>query len=102
MFKRKTGGRPRKTREKEPGANEPFLIAETDRLHADMIEPILRESGVPFERRGTLGAAVTLNAGTRFETYRFYVPYGAREKCAAMIAGIVRQSWRRGSKIILK
>ena len=74
MFKRKTGGSPRKTREKEPDANETFLIAQTARLHADMIEPILRENGVPFERRGTLGTAATLNAGTRFETYRFYVP----------------------------
>lgn len=76
-------------RKKEPGAGEPFLLAEADRMRADMIEPILKESGIPYERRGTLGAAVTLNAGTRLETYKFYVPYGAYEKCRELLSGII-------------
>lgn len=74
---------------KVPGNDEPFLLTEADRMRADMIEPILKESGIPYERRGTLGAAVTLNAGTRLETYQFYVPYGAYEKCRELLAGII-------------
>lgn len=77
------------SRKKEPGGNEPFLLTETDRMRADMIEPILKDSGIPYERRGVLGAGVTINAGARLETYRFYVPYGAYEKCKELLSGIL-------------
>ncbi len=76
----------RKSRPAEETDPVLFLIA--DALHADMVEPILEESGLPYSRIGTLGAGLTMYASPRLETYRFFAPFSALKKCRDLIAGI--------------
>ncbi len=76
----KCGRKPRPPRE-----NEPALLAETCVMHANMIGPLLSDTGIPFSKQGGLGAAFTMRAGTLLETYRFFVPCGVYAEARALL-----------------
>ena len=66
--------------------NDPVLLVSADTLKADMIAPLLDDTGIPYAKEGELGVGFTMRAGTLLETYRFYVPYGAYAKAHDLLA----------------
>ena len=75
---------------REPKENDPVLLVQTDTMRASMLEPLLADEGIPYSKKGHMGVAFVLKAGTLLEEYSFYVPYGAYERAktlAEMICG---------------
>lgn len=72
----------------EPKENDPVLLIETDFMQSTMVEPLLEESKIPYSKIGKHGAGFTVWAGTMFEMYRFYVPYGAYQAGSELLASI--------------
>ena len=61
-----------------------MLLAQTDTLHASMLEPLLADEDIPYSKEGHKGVAFVMKAGTLLEKYNFYVPYGAYEQAKVL------------------
>ena len=62
----------RKLREPEP--KDPVWLAEQDYLTAGILEDMLTQAGVPFLKKGLMGAGLAVKVGAMLERSRFYVP----------------------------
>ena len=56
-------------------AEDLCFLAEKEQIWGEMLSDVLRQNNIPFLRKGTLGAAVTLRTGPGLERYRFFVAY---------------------------
>ena len=65
--------------------NEPVLLITLTAMQAMLVEPILKESGIPYSRQGTVGGALAAQVGMMREVYRFYVPHSAYAACRDLI-----------------
>ena len=68
-----------------PEENEPVFLIALTAMQAMLVEPILKESGIPYSRQGTVGGALAAQVGMMREVYRYYVPHSAYEACRARI-----------------
>lgn len=66
--------------------NDPVLLVSADAMHANMIAPLLEDTGIPYAKSGDMGIGFTMQAGTLLETYRFFVPYDAYPQAHDLIA----------------
>lgn len=64
---------------------EPALLIVLTTMQAMLVEPLLQESGVPYYKKGEVGAALTARWGSMREIYHFYVPCGELEHCRGLI-----------------
>ena len=67
-----------------PGEEICFLT-EKSQIWSDMLSDVLEQNHIPFDKRGTLGAGMTVLAGPMLETYRFYVPAAHYAQAAAIV-----------------
>ena len=56
-------------------ADDLCFLAEKEQLWGEMLSDVLRQSEIPFLRKGVLGAGFALTAGPGTERYRFYVSF---------------------------
>ena len=56
-------------------AEDLCFLAEKEQIWGEMLSDVLRQNNIPFLRKGTLGAAITLRTGPGLERYRFFVSY---------------------------
>lgn len=68
-----------------PEDNEPVLLIVLTAMQAMLVEPILKESGIPYYKQGMVGGALAAQVGMMREVYRYYVPHSAYEACRARI-----------------
>ena len=73
---------------KEPEPNEPAHLITLSAMQAMLVEPILKDSGVPYFKQGSVGGALTAQVGMMREVFRFFVPVAAREKCRELIEDV--------------
>jgi len=52
-------------------------LTEREQIWGEMLEDVLRQNGIPYIIRRTLGAGLSMSVGAMLECYRFYVPFGA-------------------------
>ena len=69
-----------------PQANDPVFLTAQDFFQSRILEDALHEAGIPCEKRGQLGKAMTLRLGEEMEEYQFFVPFGAYEKSMEIAA----------------
>ena len=68
-----------------PEENEPVHLIALTAMQAMLVEPILKDSGVPYFKQGMIGGALAAQVGMMREIYRFYVPHSAYARCRALI-----------------
>lgn len=73
---------------REAKENDPVFLARKNWLEAGILEGVLTEKGIPFEKSGLLGRGMSLKVGAKLEHYDFYVPYGAYEKCTEILEDV--------------
>ena len=56
-------------------ADDLCFLAEKEQLWGEMLSDVLRQSDIPFLRKGVRGAAFAMTAGPGAERYRFYVSF---------------------------
>lgn len=59
----------------EPGSNDYCFLTQKDALWAGVLEDALRQNGIPYLTENTMGAGLTIKAGTMLGSVRFYVRY---------------------------
>ena len=64
------------------------FLAEEDSLQADILEDLLKQEGVPFLKKSTVGAGMAMKAGAIFERFRFYVRYEHLNKAKELLEDI--------------
>lgn len=69
-----------------PLPGDVVLLVSAGHAKAQMIAPLLADSGVPHTMESNHGIGFAMRAGALAETYRFYVPYGAYAPCHDLIA----------------
>ncbi len=60
-------------------------LTEREQIWGEMLEDVLRQNGIPYIIRRTLGAGLSMSIGAMLECYRFYVPFGALEKAQEIV-----------------
>ena len=65
--------RNRKLRQPEPG--DLCLLTEEDYVSSTILEDVLKQNGIPFLKKGVLGAGLAIKVGPMLERSRFYVAY---------------------------
>lgn len=70
---------------REPLENDPVYLITKDSICAGMVEELLQDNEIPYEKRSVFGCGVTLHTGTGIETYNFFVPYGAYKKSCRLL-----------------
>ena len=58
----------------EERAAEPVLLTVLDVVESTLLAGMLQEAGIPFLKKGVLGAGFVMRAGPQLERYAFYVP----------------------------
>ena len=72
-----------------PRDDDPVLLAVLDGLHADMICPLLDESGILNYRQSDMNALMgTSGDALRLKDVKLYVPCAAFPRARALIAGL--------------
>jgi hypothetical protein len=67
--------------------NDPVYLTVNDVVASAAIEDILQQNGIPCEKQGMLGQGIQI--GFLYESYRFFVPYGAYDKAREVIANFL-------------
>jgi len=60
-------------------------LTEKEQIWGEMLEDVLRQNGIPYFIRRTLGAGLTMSVGAMLECYRFYVPFGVLDRALAIV-----------------
>ena len=61
------------------------LLGKFDLLKANMIEPILKDNQIPYQRKAKLGSGFTLQAGSLMEEISFYILFEQYDKVMELI-----------------
>lgn len=68
-----------------PEENEPVRLVALTAMQAMLVEPVLKESGIPYFKKGLIGGALEINVGMMREIFSFYVPHSAYVQCRELI-----------------
>lgn len=80
------GRKPEKLRAPRP--EDPVFLINCRTLQAAMLEPLLKDNGIPYLRSGALGAALATRLGSLFELYSIYVPWEAHHQACDLITAV--------------
>ena len=70
---------------REVEADDVCYLTEQPQVWGEMLEDVLRQNGLPYIIRRTLGAGLSMSIGAMLECYRFYVPFGALEAAQEIV-----------------
>ena len=81
----------RSRRVREPKEGDPCFLVSQNFIWSDLLADVLTQEGIPFLKKGTLGAGMVVEIGQMLEEYRFLVPYEvlprAREIVDSLFSG---------------
>lgn len=70
---------------REAGADDICYLVEKEQIWAEMLEEVLRQNGIPFLIRHTLGAGITMSVGAMLECHKIYVPFETLDQALAIV-----------------
>ena len=74
------GGR----RVREPAPKDPCFLTEQDYISSGILEDVLAQNGIPFLKKGVMGAGMAVKVGPMLERNRFYVPFEQYENAVSV------------------
>ena len=74
----------KRSKVREPEAKDPCLLTEQDYLTAGILEDLLKQGGIPFLKKGVMGAGLAIKVGPMLDRSRFYVPFERLEDARAV------------------
>jgi len=69
---------------REPESEDLCLVTEQDYISSGILEDMLKQNGIPFLKKGVMGAGMAIKVGPMLERSRFYVTYDLLEKATAV------------------
>ncbi|MBO4219773.1 MAG: hypothetical protein J5933_02480 [Clostridia bacterium] len=61
------------------------FLSEKEQVWSGMLADVLKQNGIPFTRKGSMGAGLALKVGPMFESFRFYVLYEHLDKARELV-----------------
>ncbi|MBQ2957733.1 MAG: DUF2007 domain-containing protein [Clostridia bacterium] len=85
-------------RVREAAADDVCYLTEQIQIWAEMLEDVLRQNGIPFMVRRTLGAGLSMSVGAMLECHRIFVPFAELDRALSIVAelfpGDEGEEWR--------
>lgn len=70
---------------REPGPKDPCFLTEQDYISSGILEDMLKQSGIPYLKRGVMGAGMAIKVGPMLERTRFFVPFSQLEAAVSVV-----------------
>ena len=70
---------------REPGPKDPCFLTEQDYISSGMLEDVLKQDGIPYLKKGVMGAGMAIKVGPMLERSRFYVPFERLDSAKAVM-----------------
>ena len=70
---------------REPEAGDPCFLAELEFIQSGIFEDMLKQNGIPYLKKGALGAGMAIKVGPMLERGMFYVPYRQLEAARELL-----------------
>ncbi len=83
---------------REPEQKDPCLLTEMDYISSGILEDVLQQRGIPFLRKGVMGAGLAIKVGPMLDRSRFYVPFDQLETAMAVTDELFAASEDSGEK----
>jgi len=74
----------KKSTVREPEPKDACFLTELDYLPSSILEDLLAQNGIPFLKKGVLGAGLSIRVGPMLDRSRFYVPYDTLESARSV------------------
>ena len=68
--------------------DDPCFLTEKDQIWSEVVEDLLKDSGIPYFVKGRMGAGLAISVGPMFEKNRYYVPYECLEKAREAVDSV--------------
>lgn len=68
-----------------PETKDPCFLTELDFISSGILEDVLRQNGIPFLKKGVLGAGIAVKVGPMLDRSRFYVSFDRLEEAGAVV-----------------
>ena len=72
-------------RVRPPKGEDLCFLVEKEMIWSDLLSEVLRDNGIPFLKKGRMGAGLAMQAGFLGEHFRFYVNYENLAEAAALV-----------------
>ena len=66
------------------GTDDLCFLAEKEQPWSEVLADILKQSDIPFYKKGNMGAGLSLKVGPLSERFQFYVPQSYLQKAQAL------------------
>ena len=73
---------------REPRAEDPCFLTETDPVFGGMLRDVLAQNGIPALSASTIGAGMAARAGSMFERIRFHVRCEDLERASGLVRAL--------------
>lgn len=74
---------------RSPKPNDACFLAEVSGLESNILEDALKQNNIPFAKKGTKGAGITMTVGSMNEMYKFSVPYKHYMKAQEVLLDVI-------------
>ena len=71
---------------------DPCFLTEQTGVWAGLLEEVLRQGRIPFQRQSAQGAALMTMLGSYHTKFRFYVPYEYLSRAGELVEGLFGQN----------
>ena len=70
---------------REATGEDVCYLTEQEQIWGEMLEEVLRQNGIPYLIRRTLGAGLSMSVGAMLECHRIYVPFAELDRALAIV-----------------
>lgn len=77
---------------REPKQNDPCFLTKKGVIWEEMLEDVLRDSGIPFITKRDLGAGLAIKVGPLSERIAVYVPFSRLEEAKDIVDAFFSES----------
>ena len=82
----------KKNRIRELKPDDPCLLGEFDSIWSEVLTDVLTQNGIPFMKKGRLGAGLAWTVGPVLEKEKIYVPASALGEAKDLAEGIFEKA----------
>ncbi len=80
-----------------PEAKDPCFLTEQNYINSSILEDVLNQNGIPFLKKGSLGAGLAVRVGPVLEWNKFYVAYDVLDRAQELTDELFSESDATGT-----
>ena len=72
-------------RPSDSGTDDFCFLVEKEQPWSEVLADVLKQSGIPFYKKSTMGAGLSIKVGPLLERFQFYVPQSCLQKAQSLV-----------------